>query len=106
MNFGLETAIDSQKVFFRGDEKVKHHRHRSQTKSIFNFTEFYTWSKLQGKEARMNGRKKGGIAEESGESLKLDKVRENRGRWRPFRVGNDPFTRAFTNTHDYPWCVL
>lgn len=80
----------------------RRHR-RSQTKSIFNFTDFYPWSKLQaGRKQGREKRKRGRIAEESGESLKLDKVRENRGRWNPFRIGNDLFTRAFTNTHDFP----
>jgi len=80
VNFGLETTIDSQKVEASFFEETRRRRHRSQTKSIFNFTDFYPWSKLHGKD----GWKKGGIAEKSGESLKLDKVRENRGCWRPF----------------------
>lgn len=108
MNFGSEPAADSRRVTGssfdetrrRGAVAIAHKQ--NQYLILRTFIVVQTASRKEGrKEDRKGGRKKGRKRERKGESLELDKTRENRGRWNPSRIGNSLFTRTFTNTHDF-----
>lgn len=63
---------EGHRIFFRWDEKARCRRHCSQTKSIFNFTDFYRSPncKQEGrKEGRSEGRQK--EREEKGEKGRI-----------------------------------
>lgn len=78
MNFGLETAIDSlgrskPLASRRGAVAIAHKQNQ-----YLILRTFIRGRNCKGrKQGRAGGRKEGGVAEESRESLKLDKVREN-----------------------------